>query len=1216
MEWGAAMSCPWTDRVLDGELLGQIDATAQSHLYDCSNCQKALEEFDNFSHALGSQSAPLGFVEKVMEQVAQVGPLTALSPSHEQGPRSQTPSSRLRSHHNRFQTAAVVLTVSIAIAALFFLLSSDKKNQPPGPEKAKAQTLPTFEIQIPNHLRVGDEALTELSLLWPGPGSLECRLTVNKSPLILARIYSDRFTLQPGEKVKRAFVIEAIKAGQGTLTLEVQSRPGTAKLVKSIVISSLGSEMNLASHAVLGAEDQTGKGKRSSQVDSFLKVHSLTGRLRGPRTISLQLLPGPLAEVELALRHLLQRPHSSFETIVASMDLQLIGLETNKSTKNTPVFLQDARSQLKQSLDSFWTFQTQSGTFAPHPNHSGDPWLTAVALDVLVRLRGLALVDDVRVQQLAKALLGLQTSAGAFPGRGLESNDISVTAVALSALLAVDNTTLTQAALTKGVRWLQSRLESPRSARLSIYKLALVARLWLDLSKSDSFLESLITAINRARQKGRRSSSFWLGQRTLTGTRQRVANVEATALVAQVLLRHGHHKEKALGALQWLVGNRHPTRGYEGTRASVEALRALSLAEFILGRVVKGRLRARVGSQELLSVEVGNGAIDHIIEISLSTLANNSKELTSRILDEGLSLNYQGQGWFGARLIVSGVAPGTTADQLLKPAAVPEKGLHVVIEKPVELVANTEQQWTLEVVNRHSHKVNAPMLELALPAGFEIARDRLRGFVGKTISAYEKFEGRHVFYLNSMAVGQRIQFPIYVTAKYEGHFWTGVTRIYPYYQPEEEHILEPLQWTVLDQPRSPSSLSSAITKANKNTKEAKRSLTPIGDLEGALVMAWDAQSLGAMNLDLDRLPYGTSALDQLLTKALFRGLPKLATAKVLKPGLEWEFQLKDGQWSDGRAVTVEDFLDSWSRARQLFCDTTKLPSFMDQRQVELLHEMHVEVISALQLRIQLQRPCEDLLERLNCTPFLPGSIWSDPQQASTVLTNGPYRLERADTEEIVLVRRGSKGNSKILLRLLQRRDWAQRSIEDSRPKAGEILERRRADLIWGVPPRGEERIGLGLVGVYLNQKAQHSLDLQIALRIGGDRVKDKRKWAQVSRSEVWRSQVKDLGLFTNYLQLGYDREELAAAADTVAYELREQGFSVTVDDLPYDGFGEPPGILLSSGFRRRDLTEQTSFKAFGRVPSKLGGPLRDMFEGALDRYGYLRFSASELKPDQ
>ncbi|MDF1661105.1 MAG: ABC transporter substrate-binding protein, partial [Planctomycetota bacterium] len=832
-------------------------------------------------------------------------------------------------------------------------------------------------------------------------------------------------------------------------------------------------------------------------------------------------------------------------------------------------------------------------------------------------MEGQGFVSQDKVTQVAQSLLQKQSPDGSFPGRDMSLGHVAVTAVALHSLkswshsLADQNTA--KDALALGFDWLK---EQQRLGELNSYEQSLVARTWLRFSagaaQNDAFL-ALLKGLKNRQTITRGQRGFWSGQKTLTGTRQQVANVETTAIVAQVLLQSGQ-QDMAEGALQWLIGNRHPTRDFGGTRASIEALKAMQLNEKLGRQVIQGELIASVAGEKLATIPLSGQGKQEMQVLLLSALTSQTKDLDALISSQGLDLQYTGTGWFGARLVVRGVAPGMTGEQLLKPVGVMDQGLQIIIEKPTELAVGEGQSWTFEVLNRNSREISAPMLELELPAGFDIIEADWNDATKSAIVAFEQRAGRQVFYLKTLEAREQLSFAITIVPRREGRFWTGVTRAYPYYQPEEENILEPLQINVHRQSTAEGLTKHSTLKSPSKTGSSSKSqkLTPIRELDGAMVIAWDEASLGEMNLNLTKLPFGTKPIDQLVTRALFQGLPHISTVTVLKTGLSWEFELDDVYWSDGRDITVNDFLDSWNRARVLFSDPTKLPPFLDQKQTDLLHSMRVEVTSNQSLRIHLKEPCTDFVQRLNCTPFLPWSIWSDPGDPKRIISNGAYQLERADNEEIVLTRPGLKGQgeSKILIRLIQKRDLKFRGLEESEPKDEEILERRAADLIWGYPSRPEERAGLGLIGVYLNGEAQHSQDIHVALRIVGEKVKDKRKWSSVSARSYWGAQAREIGRYSNnYIQLGYDRESLRDAADTLGHELREQGFSVTVENSPYTGLSEIPEILLSSGYRQSDLNENTSFRAFGRVPVHLGGTLKDIFKHALDRYGYLKFPA-------
>ncbi|MCH4889880.1 hypothetical protein EZV73_20035 [Acidaminobacter sp. JC074] len=125
----------------------------------------------------------------------------------------------------------------------------------------------------------------------------------------------------------------------------------------------------------------------------------------------------------------------------------------------------------------------------------------------------------------------------------------------------------------------------------------------------------------------------------------------------------------------------------------------------------------------------------------------------------------------------------------------------------------------------------------------------------------------------------------------------------------------------------------------------------------------------------------------------YDGLVRMGMARTIDISgdeLVYEIELKNAQWSDGRMVTVDDFLYSWERKENYIDDVNLL--YFDA----MIHS--VEKIDDLHMRIILNHTNEDLLKQLSTVAFMP--LRSDvidldlpiPILLSDV-TNGAYTLD-------------------------------------------------------------------------------------------------------------------------------------------------------------------------------------------------------------------------------
>lgn len=141
----------------------------------------------------------------------------------------------------------------------------------------------------------------------------------------------------------------------------------------------------------------------------------------------------------------------------------------------------------------------------------------------------------------------------------------------------------------------------------------------------------------------------------------------------------------------------------------------------------------------------------------------------------------------------------------------------------------------------------------------------------------------------------------------------------------------------------------------------------------------------------------------------------------------WTITIQDGwEWSDGTAVTANDFVDAWNWAAygpngakgagffssiEGFAETQGVPEFDDEGNVtSMLEEPTAETLSGLEVvsdtefTVTLSQPESDFPIRLGYSAFypLPPAFFDDPEafgtEPATTIVNGPYTLESWEHE--------------------------------------------------------------------------------------------------------------------------------------------------------------------------------------------------------------------------
>lgn len=822
----------------------------------------------------------------------------------------------------------------------------------------------------------------------------------------------------------RLWLVPLEASAAGTATLRIRARwtddpaAPTSEARAEVVVRPVARDVTLVTNVELVGP--------AGRADALLDPRAAD--LRGPRALVLRALPGLAAEVQLGLEGLATVPHGCFEQTTAATYPSVLALELAQQDHDVDLeLLERARACAEAGAARLEGFQHEDGAFSLHGPGSGsdvEPWLTAVGVAQLAQLADVLDLDRAPVRRAARALVARwQGSTGAFrmDATRRRGSDVAVTAYAAGALLAAGEE---REAARAALAWLEEVAGAPgRDA----YELALTARALLADPARAGAGRALAARLARLATRHADGAASWPACPTTTCERD---DVEVTGVAAQAIIRAGVDPALAAAALRWLAARR-TERGFGGTQATVQALQAFRDGRALRepGRgVLEVELPGRLPQAQALAPDAGLTALPLVEAADEAAL--------DAVLERGLRLRFTGSGRVHAQVVLTGVVawddPAWRAGSLEGEAP----ALRVRTVRPASGRQGEAQRWALVVENTRPAAVRDPMLELALPPGFALANDD-GGLVAHRdagrVRRWEVWHDRLVLYLRDLAPDERLELALRVVPTLTGDFTAGALHAYPYYDPAQASVVGPQRLRVhpprgrqpVVAPRpapAPACSTVAPTPAASVDDVAPVDGEAVVEVDvdddvvaggGGRVVGWDPR-LGPLDVARLNLPLGAGPLERLVARALLRGLPSAAEVVELTPDQAWEFFLPpDARWSDGRAVTVDDYLAAWEAARR------QAPALahdlqVDPAQLALLDGLVAEPLGPFRLRVRLARPVVRALERLDGWPFLPRAPFGDPDGG--LVTNGACRVARATPDVLVIAGPGLTGPGGLVVR--------------------------------------------------------------------------------------------------------------------------------------------------------------------------------------------------------
>ena len=166
-----------------------------------------------------------------------------------------------------------------------------------------------------------------------------------------------------------------------------------------------------------------------------------------------------------------------------------------------------------------------------------------------------------------------------------------------------------------------------------------------------------------------------------------------------------------------------------------------------------------------------------------------------------------------------------------------------------------------------------------------------------------------------------------------------------------------------------------------------------------------------------------------IIEACFEGLVKVGYDSQFYPGIakSWEvsedkkvytFFLRESRWSDGKALTAHDFVDSWVRALQPESGAPYADQLFVIKNAEAFHrgkvsrsELGVKAVDDRTLEVKLMSPVPYFLDLVGFYTFFPtpkhvidahGDSWTNPEN---IVCNGAFFLSRWEMNHVIEVKR-------------------------------------------------------------------------------------------------------------------------------------------------------------------------------------------------------------------
>ena len=647
-----------------------------------------------------------------------------------------------------------------------------------------------IDLDLPVSVTEGDEVSVPVAVYNYLPSPQRVSLELREDPW---------FTLQDGDTPSRQVEVGAgevtvvyfrLKASQlGDQQLQVTGRlEGRDAQAGDAVARNLTVMPNGEEHVLVVNERLEGSAAKEVSIPEEA--------IPGASKIFVKFYPGALSQMVEGLDSILQMPGGCFEQTSSSTYPDVLVLDYLKaSRKLTPEIQAKAEGYVSLGYQRLVTFEVQGGGFSWFGEAPANKILTAYGLMEFSDMSRVHEVDPRLIERTQNWLASQQQPDGSFkPDASFinegATNRYNTDLVRITAYIgwSLASTGYKGEAVERARRFVASHTTGKEDA----YTLAVIANFAADSGADRAWTDAAVDALASKASEGPKTA-FWNQEgETPTTAREESANLEATALAVQALLKSGQRSALAKKGLDYLTEKKDASGNWQTTQATILSLKAFLLS-FTKGASAdtEGTINVYADGRPAGSLQItkDNNDLLHLLDLKAYTHTGAHK----------IALSFSGRGSMQYQIVGRYYVPWARAADKGR-----REPLSIDLSYDRTRLAQDETETArVRVQNNTAAKAKMVMIDLGIPPGFEASGedfaelvDTSRGREGGRLEKYTITAKQVILYLDGLNPRQAAEFSFRLRAKYPVRAQTLPAHVYEYYNPAAGDRTKPATLTV------------------------------------------------------------------------------------------------------------------------------------------------------------------------------------------------------------------------------------------------------------------------------------------------------------------------------------------------------------------------------------------------------------------------------------
>ncbi|MEW6735353.1 MAG: alpha-2-macroglobulin family protein, partial [Acidobacteriota bacterium] len=505
----------------------------------------------------------------------------------------------------------------------------------------------------------------------------------------------------------------------------------------------------------------------------------------------VKVYPTPFSQVVEGLDSLIRLPYGCFEQTSSTTYPNVLALDYMRTTKHiTAEIAAKAESFISIGYQRLVTFEVSGGGFSLYGRAPANKMLTSYGLMEFSDMSKVYEVDPRLIQRTQEWLVAQQSidgswqaESGYYTGNATTNHNYHMLTTAYIAW-ALAYSGYQGIAIERAKAFLENNL----SSTVDSYTLAIIANFAIDTKLDRKWTETIMQSLLLRVNESEKIASWTTNDQTPTYARGYMAEIETTALVAQVLVKWGKNPLLTNKALQFLIEKKDSYGTWYSTQATVFALKALLLDQQRDNtRPATGIVTITVNGQPVRVFAITRDNNDLLHQFDLKEFTSQGRNLVEITLQGGGRLLYQIVGRYYQEWQLS------QANNNDKSLTLDMKYDHTT------LAQNETVTVTATARNNLSRDINQAIIDLGIPPGFEVISEDFERLISNSnigklghITKYQLAGRQVILYLDGLTANNVLTFKYRMRPKYAIKAKTIAAKFYEYYNPKVQTIVTPI----------------------------------------------------------------------------------------------------------------------------------------------------------------------------------------------------------------------------------------------------------------------------------------------------------------------------------------------------------------------------------------------------------------------------------------